>query len=41
MDGVLVLNPGSLGLPYGALQYGELLVDDAGFTGRHRTLEAV
>jgi len=40
MDGVLVLNPGSLGLPYGALQYGELLVDDAGLTARHRSLEA-
>ena len=40
MDGVLVLNPGSLGPPYGELQYGELLVDDAGFTARHRTLGA-
>ncbi len=36
---VLVLNPGALGLPFGALQYGELLADESGFTARHRVLQ--
>lgn len=35
LDNVLVLNPGALGLPYGAIQYGELVADEAGFTARH------
>ena len=38
LGSALVLNPGSLGLPFGALQYGELLADESGLTVRHRNL---
>jgi len=38
LGNALVLNPGSLGLPFGALQYGELLADESGLTVLQRNL---